>query len=325
MGKQMNMGKRKDKPSESDTWPDALKAGLPSDMEGRNVSKLRNSGKTSELPPGWNPRMQFATANFEDGAVDASRLEDRPAGDGAKSEAAGIRPADSLALRIFERPMDIIVSSILMLLFLPLMIVIGVIIRLDSPGPALFFQTRLGRDRRRRSNRGEVPSKGAGLVERRARELASRPFQFVKFRTMHVDARARFPELYEYQYSEREIRTMKFKLDDDPRLTRVGVWLRKSSLDELPNLWSVFAGRITLVGPRPEIPEMSPYYTAAQRRKFQVTPGVTGLAQVCGRGRLSFQETVAYDLEYVEKRSLRLNLSILWRTFIAVIRCRGAF
>jgi lipopolysaccharide/colanic/teichoic acid biosynthesis glycosyltransferase len=142
---------------------------------------------------------------------------------------------------------------------------------------------------------------------------------------MHVDARERFPELYAYNYGDEQIQTLKFKIDDDPRVTRVGRWLRQTSLDELPNLWNVLVGDITLVGPRPEIPEMSRYYTREQQRKFLVPPGVTGLAQIRGRGQLTFQETVACDVEYVERRSLWFNLHILWRTFVVVILRRGAF
>jgi lipopolysaccharide/colanic/teichoic acid biosynthesis glycosyltransferase len=170
-----------------------------------------------------------------------------------------------------------------------------------------------------------VPGAERRSRDRRRRDMAGRPFTFVKFRTMYVDARQRFPELYRYRYTEEEIRTMKFKLDPDPRLTRVGRVLRKTSLDELPNLWNVLTGGIALVGPRPEIPEMTPYYTEQQRLKFRVRPGVTGLAQIHGRGRLTFQETVGWDVEYVRRRSLGADVSILWQTAIAVMRRDGAF
>jgi lipopolysaccharide/colanic/teichoic acid biosynthesis glycosyltransferase len=155
--------------------------------------------------------------------------------------------------------------------------------------------------------------------------MAGQPFTFFKFRTMHVDARARFPELYAYRYSEEEIRTLKFKLIDDPRLTRFGRWVRRTSIDELPNFLNVLRGDMTLVGPRPEIPEMSRYYTAAQRLKFSVPAGITGPAQVNGRGQLSFQETVAFDLDYVRNRSLRGDLRLLWQTAKAVICGHGAY
>ena len=277
------------------------------------------------LPAQWGSRTHDVTANGGERAIAVPALERHPARQSGPGTAARPRRADAVALQIVERTLDIAVAATLLVLCMPLMIVIGIMIRLDSPGPALFYQIRLGRDRRRHSDRREPDPKEAAFPERRRRELASRPFRFVKFRTMVVDARERFPELYEYRYTDEQIRTIKFKLDNDPRLTRVGVWLRKSSLDELPNLWNVLAGQITLVGPRPEIPEMSRYYTPAQRRKFHVTPGVTGLAQVCGRGRLTFQETVAYDVEYVDRRSLGLNVWILWRTFVAVVLGRGAF
>ena len=228
----------------------------------------------------------------------------------------------------FRRVLDVVAATVLIVLSLPLMLLLALIIRLDSAGPALFWQERMTQDRRRArrepftGGRRFVEASGA---ERRGRDMAGRPFQFVKFRTMWVDAKQRFPELYRYGYTDEEILSLKFKLDDDPRRTRVGRWLRTTSLDELPNLWNVLTGDMTLVGPRPEIPEMSRFYTPAQRRKFAVRPGVTGLAQVAGRGQLTFQETVQLDVEYVTRRSVRLDLWLLWRTLVSVAKQTGAF
>lgn len=228
---------------------------------------------------------------------------------------------------IVRRMLDVSVSLAILTLTLPLMLVIGLIIRLDSPGPALFWQTRMTRNRRGyRRQAPEPASTGeAPTQERRRDRMAGRPFRFVKFRTMYVDARERFPELYAYTYSEDEIRQMKFKMADDPRVTRVGRILRKTSLDELPNFWNVLTGDMTLCGPRPEIPEMSRYYNARQIRKFDVLSGVTGPAQVSGRADLTFQETADVDSEYVETRSLKRDLRIIWQTILAVIGRRGAF
>jgi lipopolysaccharide/colanic/teichoic acid biosynthesis glycosyltransferase len=152
-----------------------------------------------------------------------------------------------------------------------------------------------------------------------------RLFTFYKFRTMQVDARQKFPELYRYEYSEEEINRMRFKLLDDPRLTRLGRHLRKTTLDEIPNLVSVLVGDMTLVGPRPEIPEMLRYYTSEQLEKFSVKPGVTGLAQVSGRGVLRFQETIIADLEYVRRRSFWFDMEIVVRTIKVVFLRLGAF
>lgn len=198
-----------------------------------------------------------------------------------------------------QRALEVMVAVVGLAVSWPIMLFIACVIALDSRGPVLFFQQRIGRDRK--------------------------PFRFVKFRTMHVDARSRFPELYAYQYSSETLATLKFKVDEDPRVTRAGVWLRKSSLDELPNLWNVLTGEMALVGPRPEIPEMLPYYTGDMLRKFSVAPGVTGPAQVSGRGRLTFFDTVNFDLEYVEKRCLRYDIKILGETIWKVLRQDGAF
>jgi len=205
------------------------------------------------------------------------------------------RPRIAMATRLCE----IAVAGGMLLATLPLMLVIALIVRLDSPGPVVFRQTRIGRD--------------------------GRLFKFAKFRTLYVDARERWPHLYTYRYTADEVAALHFKLKNDPRVTRVGRWLRKSTLDELPNLWNVLTGDVALVGPRPEIPEMLPYYDDVTLAKFSVRPGVTGLAQVRGRGDLSFRETVELDVEYVRTRSFRLDVDILLRTLICTVLRKGAF
>ena len=221
---------------------------------------------------------------------------------------------------VFRRSLDIAVSLVGLTLGLPIMVIIAIIIRLDSPGPALFRQIRMTKDRRR-SNSLAVAIEGA---ERRTVYYAGRPFVFLKFRTMYVDARERFPELYAYDYTDEEVQTLRFKVSNDPRVTRAGRWLRKSSLDELPNFWNVLTGDMTLCGPRPEIPEMSPYYTKRQLKKFEVLAGLTGPAQVGGRGDLAFQDTADIDTDYVESRTVKGDLKILWQTVVAVIQRKGA-
>lgn len=202
--------------------------------------------------------------------------------------------------RLLGRLIEIIVSGALLALFLPLMAAIAALICLETPGPPLFRQSRVG--------------------------LGGKRFAFIKFRTMYVDARQRFPGLYAYQYTGEEIKTLVFKSQDDPRVTRVGRWLRRSTLDELPNFWNVLVGDMAFVGPRPEIPEMLPYYdTPEMRLKFSVRPGITGLSQVSGRAHLTFLETVELDLKYVKERSLLMDLSILLRTMKSVALCIGAF
>ncbi len=227
---------------------------------------------------------------------------------------------DRVLCATVRRSLDIVISFVALIVSAPLMLMIAIMIKLDSPGPALFRQIRMTGNRRA-SSPSRMP---AGSTDQRVVQFAGRPFRFYKFRTMYVDARERFPELYAYKYSSEEIKSIKFKVDDDPRVTRVGRWLRKTSLDELPNFWNVLKGDMTLCGPRPEIPEMSPYYSQRQLRKFDVTAGLTGPAQVGGRADLSFQETADIDAAYVDSRSLRGDMMILWKTVLAVVTARGA-
>jgi len=238
---------------------------------------------------------------------------------------------------LFVRAVDLVVAAGGLLVTAPLLAAIAIWIKLDSPGPVLFRHVRIGENRRRR----DVAHDGA---DRRGKNLFGKPFTLFKFRTMYADARARFPELYEYRYDPEELHSMPIKvlvstknpasgpgvqpaagLLDDPRLTRVGRWLRRTSLDELPNLLNVLRGDMHLVGPRPDIYENIRYYEPAHLAKLDVRPGVTGLAQVRGRGNLSFHETNEWDLAYVRDRSVWLDLKILAQTFWVSVRGDGAF
>jgi lipopolysaccharide/colanic/teichoic acid biosynthesis glycosyltransferase len=201
----------------------------------------------------------------------------------------------------------------------------------------LFRHVRIGENRRRRC----VPYKGP---HRRVEDLFGKPFTLYKFRTMYADARERFPELYAYSYDPEELHSMPIKvlvstknpargegvqpaagLLDDPRLTRVGRFLRRTSLDELPNFINVLRGDMHLVGPRPDIVENIRYYEKQHLVKLDVRPGVTGLAQVQGRGNLSFHETNEWDVEYVRNRSVWLDLKIFLKTLWVSLRGDGAF
>jgi lipopolysaccharide/colanic/teichoic acid biosynthesis glycosyltransferase len=200
---------------------------------------------------------------------------------------------------LLARLVEIAVAATLLTATSPIMLAVALVVRLDSQGPILFRQWRVG--------------------------VNGRLFRFTKFRTLYADAKERWPELYAYQYSPAELEGLFFKVKNDPRVTRAGRWLRKSTLDELPNLWHVLTGEMALVGPRPEIPEMLPYYDERGLKKFTVRPGVTGLAQVSGRGNLSFTDTVNYDVDYVERRSGWLDITILASTLYRTIRREGAF
>lgn len=210
-----------------------------------------------------------------------------------------LRVFPAMQVSVPARAIEVLLASCALLLTAPVMLVLAIIIRRGTPGKALFRQQRIG----------------TNLV----------PFGFVKFRTLYADARERFPQLFEYKYSDEEIASLIFKTSDDPRVTPQGKWLRTSTLDELPNFWNVLKGEMALVGPRPEIPEMLPYYSNEQLLKFTVRPGITGLAQISGRGRLSFQDTVKLDVEYVKRRSLLLDLKILFLTAYKLVTRDGAF
>ena len=205
---------------------------------------------------------------------------------------------EAVALTL-QRTIEVVIAAIALIITSPVMLIIGAIVRLDSSGPALFRQLRVG--------------------------INGRPFWFYKFRTLYADAKERFPELYAYDYSPQEVEALQFKREEDPRVTRVGRWLRKSTLDELPNFWNVMKGEVAFVGPRPEIPEMLKHYTREQLLKFAVRPGITGLAQTHGRGNLAFQETIEWDLEYVRNKSPWLDIKIIGRTFRMLITLDGAF
>ena len=178
----------------------------------------------------------------------------------------------------------------------PVLIGISMAIRFDSKGPALFRQTRVGAD--------------------------GREFTIYKFRTMRVGADA---EVAELAAQNEAADGLLFKMRADPRITRVGAPLRKYSLDELPQLFNVLLGSMSLVGPRPPLPSEVEQYDGTVRRRLLVKPGVTGLWQVSGRSDLSWDESVRLDLSYVENWSIPLDLVIMWRTLGAVLRGRGAY
>jgi lipopolysaccharide/colanic/teichoic acid biosynthesis glycosyltransferase len=176
----------------------------------------------------------------------------------------------------------------------PLLLVLALAVRLTSPGPALFVQTRVGRH---------------GV-----------PFRMVKFRSMYRDAEARRAALL--ARSDRE--GLCFKMADDPRITPLGRLLRRSSLDELPQLWNVLRGEMSLVGPRPALPEEVAAYPPRARGRLAAVPGLTGPWQVAGRADIGFDAMVELDLAYACGPTLRGDLAILWRTLGAVTGGRGA-
>jgi lipopolysaccharide/colanic/teichoic acid biosynthesis glycosyltransferase len=199
---------------------------------------------------------------------------------------------------------------------------------LDSPGPVLFFHTRPGRSIKCRGRDLEgrtdlCPPPGG--YDPDALYYVPTYFQLVKFRSMFADSKTRFPEFYAYDFAPSEFRNQPATYWRDPRVTRIGKFLRRLSLDELPNLWCVLRGDMRLVGPRPEAPQVLRYYTPDEMYKFACKPGITGLAQINGRGLLNWGQILDWDLKYIRQRTVWLDLKIILSTVKYVITRRGAF
>ena len=210
---------------------------------------------------------------------------------------------DLRSARCVRRAVDLAVAAVVLVLLSPVLLAIAIAIRLDSRGPALFRQTRIGLDRS--------------------------PIVVNKFRTMYAGADPAPHREYIRQLVTGEPERRRgdgrelFKLVVDDRVTRVGRFLRKTSLDELPQLWNVLRGEMSLVGPRPVVPYELEHYKTPYFRRFTVKPGLTGLWQVSGRNEMSYTEMVELDLAYVERRSLRLDAEILVRTVGVVLARKG--
>jgi lipopolysaccharide/colanic/teichoic acid biosynthesis glycosyltransferase len=198
---------------------------------------------------------------------------------------------------VTKRAFDLVLGGALLLVATPIILVAAAAIRLESKGSPFFVQTRLGKD--------------------------GRPFKIVKLRGMFKDARVRYPSYYDY--SSKPDLDFCFHHEVDPRVTRAGNFIRKTSIDELPNLWNVVLGDISLVGPRPEIPEVMALYGSFREEYLSVKPGVTCLSKCTGRDRLTKRETIEYDLDYIRRRSFRMDVGILWRTFCGVVLRRDVF
>jgi exopolysaccharide biosynthesis polyprenyl glycosylphosphotransferase len=194
-----------------------------------------------------------------------------------------------------KRGLDLSVASVALLASSPLMLGTAVAIKLESPGPVLFKQTRVGKN-------GEH-------------------FSCYKFRSMYLDAEERLKELR----SQNEADGPVFKMKHDPRITKVGRVIRKLSIDELPQLFNVLRGDMSLVGPRPALPREVAQYNYEQLRRLHAIPGITGLQQVSGRSDVDFKRWVELDLQYIAEQSIWTDLVILFKTIPAVLFSKGAY
>jgi len=195
-----------------------------------------------------------------------------------------------------KRIIDIIGAALLMLVLAPLLLLIAILIKSESNGPVLFAQIRVGK--------------------------WGKPFTMYKFRSMCADAECRKAELLE----RNEMRGgVIFKIKDDPRVTRIGKVIRRGSLDELPQLWNVLKGDMSLVGPRPPVPDEVSRYSLEERRRLDAKPGITCTWQVTGRSQLPFRRQVELDVFYIESQTLWGDLKLLLKTVPAVLTGRGAY
>ncbi len=194
-----------------------------------------------------------------------------------------------------KRVLDVTVAIIAIVLTAPIMLITAILIKLESPGPVIFKQVRVGKD-------GEH-------------------FYCYKFRSMYIDAEQRLRELQAKNEADGPV----FKIKRDPRVTRVGRVIRKLSIDELPQLFNVLKGEMSLVGPRPALPSEVAKYTYEQIGRLHAIPGITGLQQVSGRSDLDFKRWVELDLQYIAEQSIWKDIEILLRTIPAVLLGRGAY
>jgi exopolysaccharide biosynthesis polyprenyl glycosylphosphotransferase len=197
---------------------------------------------------------------------------------------------------ILKRLFDISVSTMTLLVLSPIFLIVALLILLDSKGPIFFSQIRIGKQ--------------------------AQPFKMWKFRSMYVDAEARKAALIKQNLMEGNVR---FKMKTDPRITRIGRWIRKFSIDELPQFWNVFIGDMSLVGPRPPLPSEVEQYTPYQYLRLAVVPGITCVWQVSGRSDIPFEKQVDMDVEYIKNQSFMFDIILLLKTVPAVLKAQGAY
>ena len=196
----------------------------------------------------------------------------------------------------FKRFMDIVLSIFALIIGSPVFLLTALLVKVTSPGPIIFSQVRVGK--------------------------FGRHFKFYKFRSMYIDAEARKAELLKHNESGDGVI---FKMKRDPRITPVGRFIRKFSIDELPQLFNVILGDMSLVGPRPPLPSEVRTYTLEERKRLNITPGITCLWQVSGRSELPFSRQIALDKEYIASRSVWKDFLILLKTIPAILTGRGAW
>jgi exopolysaccharide biosynthesis polyprenyl glycosylphosphotransferase len=292
--------------------------GEPLELRGRRVPVLSTTATVAENAERMGADTVILAASTDADPEYLTRLRRQLEGTCAElvlfsrlTDVAGprisFRPVDGLPLiqvriptfdggrHVLKRALDIVVSSLALLAIAVLAVPIAIAIKLDSPGPVLFRQQRVGRD--------------------------GQSFAMLKFRTMQVDAEQRLDELRDRNEAAGPL----FKLRTDPRVTRVGAFLRRHSLDELPQFWNALRGDMSVVGPRPPLPTEATDYDEIVMRRLYLKPGITGPWQVSGRSDLAWEESVRLDLRYVENWSVMEDLMIIVKTARIVVRPTGAY
>lgn len=214
-----------------------------------------------------------------------------------KKQAINIRELKSKVIYFFvKRVIDVIGSIVGLVLLSPVFIIVAILMKIEEPkGPIFYSQTRIGK------NEGK--------------------FKMYKIRSMCVDADKKLIELLKYN----EVEGAMFKMKDDPRITKVGKIIRKKSIDELPQLWNVIKGDMSLVGPRPPLPREVEIYTNHDKQRLLVKPGCTGLWQISGRNEVGFDEMVELDLQYIKNVSVKNDIEIMVKTVGVVLKPNGAY
>lgn len=197
--------------------------------------------------------------------------------------------------RVVKRILDIVLASIGLVVLSPFFLLVGIIIKIDSKGPVFFAHDRIGKN--------------------------GKPFKMYKFRTMHKNAQEMIKDFTEEQMKEWK---ENYKLKDDPRITKVGNILRKTSLDELPQIWNIIKGDLSIIGPRPIVTDELKKYGENKEKFLSVTPGLTGYWQANGRSDTTYEERMEMELYYVDHISWKLDIKIFFKTIIAVIKKEGA-
>jgi lipopolysaccharide/colanic/teichoic acid biosynthesis glycosyltransferase len=261
-----------------------------------NSPAIQSPGEAAALPTVDQINLDVSRANLGTDRIRVPIIYFSPDSKGERLPSTPTRSVGRVYLSA-KRLFDLLAGLSLLLIATPIILIAALAIRLESKGSPFFFQTRLGKN--------------------------GRPFKIFKLRGMFIDAKTRFPSYYDY--SNKQDLDFCFHYEVDPRITQCGNFFRRTSIDELPNLWNVVLGDMSLVGPRPEIPEVMALYGKYREEYLSVRPGVTCLSKCTGRDRLTKRETIEYDLGYVRQRSFRLDTQILWRTFRLVILRRDVF